>query len=272
MDQLEMSALMRMLVLLLLALPFAAYGSKWTYSSEVDGFTDIETHMAQSGATNGDGFVVARCADQSFDLYFSVDEFIGTDGSFEVRYRVDKEPPKSSRWLASTDGTAIFAQGVEGSRLARSMISGTALLLEVTDYRGTPHRTSFSLEGAGPSVQKVLEACAIPLVEYRADTSGISSAVVDYLDLLGPKSIACQKRYLSLLGYDVIDLSSNKTRDLYEQLDKYYLQKQMECSTAEASSKTYCLVETTTFMELYSEAKLRDTALSSTCGSLHIGE
>lgn len=257
---------MRLLKIFLFAAPIAANASDWTYKSDIDAFTDKETHTAQVAASTGGGFAVARCADGSFELFFSVDEFIGSDDRYPVRYRVDKGEPGSASWSVSTQGTALFAGGVDGQRLARSMMSGSELLMEVTDYRGTAHRASYSLNGSAAALEKVLVACDVPLVEYLADTTGITPAVVEHINGRGPKSIACLKQYLQVMGYEIDDMGPNKTRQFYEVADRYFQKKQRECS--DSSTESHCIVEGLTFLALYSDATSRDASLRSTCGQL----
>ena len=263
---------MRILAVATMLVPVTSLGSDWVYESDVDAFTDSETHTARTSASDVDGFAVARCADDSFELIFSVGEYIGSDDRYAVRYRIDKEPPGSSEWGVSTTGTAVFANAVEGQRLARSMMSGSTMLLEVTDYQGTPHRASYSLSGSSVALQKVLEACAVPLEEFRPDTTGISPAVVKHVDLLGPKNIECTKKYLAALGFSVEDTSSKKTRRYYEMLDVYFKKKQSECPDSGFSPEIYCIGEDLTFMQLYSDAADLNDSLRATCGELTIGQ
>lgn len=259
---------MRLLILVIMVIPAASFGSEWVYKSDVDAFTDSETHTASVAASGGDGFAVVRCADGSFEMFFSVGEFIGSDDRYSVRHRIDKQPPGSAKWWVSTTGTSVFAGSVDGQRLARSMMSGSTLLLEVTDYQGTPHMANYSLAGSKAALQKVLNACDVPLVEYQADTSGITPAVVEHIDGLGPKSIQCMKQYLVVLGYEVEDMSARRTRQCYEMADQYYRAKRSECPDSGFSSEPHCISEGLTFLALYSDAADRDESLRATCGQL----
>lgn len=224
---------MRYLLLAAAVMPISAFGSSWVYTSDTDPFTDRTVHVARVLASDIDGYAVARCSDGSFELYFSVGEYIGNN-RYSVRYRVDKNPPNSASWGVSTEGTSVFATANDGPRLARSMMSGSVLRLEVTDHQGTPHRATYSLNGSNTALRKVFEACQLPLVEppkiIPPEQRGIAPEVVRFVDTLGPKNVECRKNYLAALGYEIEDISAEKTRQFYELLDHYYRKKENECS------------------------------------------
>ena len=100
----------------------------WTYSTETDDFLDTTQHTARVTAEEGGGYAVARCDENSdFDMYFSVDEFIGSQDRYPVRFRIDKQSPGSSEWGVSTEGTAVFVSNSDKVMLARQMLEGSKL-------------------------------------------------------------------------------------------------------------------------------------------------
>ena len=143
---------------------------EWFYTKNVDEFLDTETHVALVNSLIGDGYGIARCeGNTEFNLIFSVGKFIGTNDSYSVRYRIDKQNPVSSIWGVSTEGTSIFVKNRDKNQLARQMLSGNSLLLEVMDYKGTPHKIKLSLNGSKNAIGKVMDACNIERIEILGE-------------------------------------------------------------------------------------------------------
>ena len=175
------------LLLVIVPISLSVAASEWVYSKNVDDFTDTDTQLAMVKAQKSWGIV--RCKNGShFELLFPVDKFIGLQGSVRIRYRIDKQEPRIQMWSLSTKGTAVFVNNEANKKeLARGMQNGNSLLLEVTDFMGTPHKERFSLKGARVAIGKVMDACNVNRNKY--DLDGVEEAVFRHVDLYGPKNI-----------------------------------------------------------------------------------
>lgn len=253
---------------------FDVVAAQWTYSKKIDEFSDTETHVARVNNTSGAGFAIARCSNKSnFELYFSVGEFIGTGDSYKVRYRVDKNKLESRKWGISTDGVFIFAGDRDKKHLAREMLAGNLLLLEVKDFRGTPHKSKYSLAGATNTIGKVLDSCGIGRKEVPFE--GIDASVVKYVSKWGPKNTYCSKQMLLALNFSITDASTEKTPELYQAMQDYIDYKHSACGTkkATASNTSYrCKKKDRFLLALYMDATARNGAFKKDCGSLRTGD
>jgi hypothetical protein len=95
-------------------------------------------------------------------MAFSVGKSLGPGwGYYAVRFRIDKNEPQKGIWLASSTGTILLVVGTGAVSLARDMLAGREILLEVTDYRGVVRRARYSLAGSPAAIGKVMDECAI---------------------------------------------------------------------------------------------------------------
>ena len=247
--------------------------TEWSYSSEVDEFTDTTVHIALVTSLDTNGFVIAKCDEEKkFELYLSVDEFIGSQDTYKVRYRIDKNSPESDEWNVSTEGTSVFARYRDKLYIAREFMSGTQLLVEVTDFHGTPHQSKYSLNGATNAIGQVLDACGKS--REAVDIEGVSVSVKKHISILGPKATLCKKKELTTLGYVISDESSDKSPDVYKALQKYMDDKSAICGTrkAKATDEVYCENKEWFLNKLYGDAKKKDKSLKKTCGHVKSNE
>lgn len=232
----------------------------WQYSESKDGFSDTITAVARTDSSTG--YIIARCKENQFDLYFSVGEYIGSGdgpaGLIDVRYRLDEEPTKTSRWFTSTDGKSVFVSANEDIYLARRMLTSNKLLLEVKDFSGTPHESSYLISNANQSIGKVLDLCKINRTQKVI--SGVHPELIIEIDKHGPQYTACRKKMLSALGYKISDFSENKT-------EEYYLASQEHSNK---KVKEYCSTNCTdlTHEDTYSDAVKLKPSFKNTCGKL----
>jgi len=257
-------------VLVIALMSSTAIASEWNYTSELDEFSDTSKHMASISALKGKGYAVALCDEESnFQLYFSLGEFIGLEGDYPVRYRIDKKKPKSGKWGVSTKGTSVFVSNIDKVNLARELLSGNRLLLEVKDYNGTSHQSKFSLKGASDAIGKVLQACAIERKEIVL--KNIDPSVKKHISKWGPKSTVCEKEMLASLGYSISNFSFKKTPDVYYALQKYIDDKYAACGTNKMNSavdKLFCKEKDILYISVYSDATEIDNSFKDKCGQL----
>lgn len=243
-----------------------AQTQEWSYKVKRDEFTDTSVHTAYVDGMSSKGFALARCDENKvFSLVFSVDEFIGSRGSYPVRYRIDKNDAVSERWGVSTKGTAVFA-GSSKINLSKALMSGSVLLIEITDYRGTPHKGKFSLKASSTNIGKVLSACGLAesleakAPSNRASIDGVAPEIVKFINTWGEKSTVCSKKMLSALKYEITDFSSVKSRDFYEAAQNYIKDKSQECNAWPANQT--CLFK---LWDLYVDTKNLDLDFTEAC-------
>jgi hypothetical protein len=260
--------------LTLIVLSSNALATKWSYSSKVDEFADTSVHSAIVNSNDGKGFAVVKCNEKSkLEIYLSVGEFIGSDDSYPVRYRIDKGTPEMSKWGVSTKGTAVFVKNSDKVFLARKLMSGNQLLLEVTDFRGTPNKSKYSLSGSTKAIGKVLDACGIKRKETMVE--GVDESVKKEISMWGPKGTQCKKNMLISLGYSISDKTSSKSPDVYKALQKYMDDKYAVCGTNKVSmtDKIYACKQKDRFLSgVYGDAIKVDKSFKEQCGSLYVGD
>lgn len=260
--------------LIFIFLSGGALAQEWSYSNEVDEFADTSIHTASVNSLSGKGFVVARCNEKKkLEVYLSVGEFIGSRDSYPVRYRIDKGSPQSSKWGVSTKGTDVFVNNFEKVDLARNLMSGDQLLLEVEDFRGTPHQSKYSLKGSSIALGRVLDACGI--AREGVVVEGIDVSVKKHISMWGPKNTKCKKAMLSSLGYSISDANSEKSPELYKALQKYMDDKYAVCGTKKVSrtQEIYECKQKDRFLNgLYADAIKKDGSFKEMCGSLYIDD
>lgn len=226
-------------------IPTCALASSWTYSYEVDGFSDKNQHRAVISLDNNKVFGFVRCsAEKDLDIVFSLDSYIGTDSKYSVRYRFDKKTVIETLWGVSTNGTAVFVSSSEVIRFGRELIAGNELLLEVTDFRGTPKQVKYPLSGTSDAVGKVFNACHIPVQvpKLSIDPSKVTQLVESAMAKWKPKEIQCNKVSLKILGHDVKDLGTEITINSYYAMQQYFNKTYLkECGpeTKSVYEKTY---------------------------------
>lgn len=249
-----------------------ALASVWTYNSKVDKFTDNTVYTAS--VNSGDGFITARCDEKKqFELYLSVGEFIGSRANYDVRYRIDKNNLESSKWSPSSNGTSVFATNPDKFDVARKLMFGDFVLVEVTDFRGTPHQSRYSLKGSARAIGRVLDACGISHKETVVE--GIDTAVSREIAMWGIKNTRCKKEMLIKLGYPVSEVSSEKSEDLYRALQKYVDDKYSLCGTGKLDQfeeRHACRQKEQFVRGLYGDAVKSDISFKDSCGSLYLGD
>lgn len=155
-----------------------------------------------------------------------MDEYL-SNKSVNVRWRIDNDEAQTGIWDVSTKGTSIFVKSEFKNKLGRDIRSGSNILLEVTDYRGTNHRVKFSLKGSSKTISAVYKACDIPMKKITFD--GVSDVTSNYIDRMGPKSTACFKKQLILSNYQITNISKTKTEELYQHAQMFLNKKMKQC-------------------------------------------
>lgn len=235
----------KFLSILLALIPATISASSWTYSFAEDVFNDSTQHRAVIRLDNSKAFGFVRCSNNSsLDIAFSLDKYIGSENRYSVRYRFDKKSVVQSDWGVSTNGTEVFVSNNEVIRFSRDLMSGRELLLEVTDYRGTPNQLKYPLAGSTAAVSKVLAACGIPIEEPKLSidpdkvTPLVKTAMANWL----PNDIKCNNASLKILGYELNELGAQITVDSYYAMQRYFDKTYLkECGpeTKSVYEKTY---------------------------------
>jgi hypothetical protein len=197
----------------------------WVYDKQEDGFSDTTLHTALLDIPNSKSLIVVRCQGiNNFDIVLSLNTYIGSNSDYPVRYRFDKNSVNASAWNVSTKGTALFVKDNEAVEFARNLIKGKELLVEVTDFRNTPHSQTFSLVGATDPVGKVLKACDIPLspAGFDLDPTRITDTVRTAVDRWLPQQIKCNKASLSALGYEIGEPGNQANAPTYYSMQVYF--------------------------------------------------
>ena len=237
--------LLKLVPISLMLMPAITIASSWTYSYVEDDFSDTTQHRAVISLDNSKAFGFVRCAgEKNLDVAFSLDTYIGSDNKYSVRYRFDKGPVVETLWGVSTNGTEVFVSSSEVIGFSRALVAGKELLLEVTDFRGTPKQLKYPLTGTTEAVGKVLAACDIPLQEpeLRIDSSKVTPIVQSAMSVWHPKEIKCNKASLKILGYEVKNIGTDITLDSYYAMQRYFDKTYLrECGpeTKSVYEKTY---------------------------------
>ncbi len=229
----------------LVLMPTITIASSWTYSYVEDGFSDTTQHRAVISLEKSKAFGFVRCSgEKNLDVAFSLDAYIGSDNKYPVRYRFDKSPVIETLWSVSTNGTEVFVSSGEVIGFSRALAAGKELLLEVTDFRGTPKQLKYPLTGTTETVGKVLAACDIPVQapKLSIDPSKVTPIVKSAMANWTPKETKCNKASLKILGYEVENTGSNITAGSYYAMQKYFDKTYLrECGpeTKSVYEKTY---------------------------------
>ncbi|WP_261842065.1 hypothetical protein [Aliamphritea ceti] len=263
-----MKRLCILLITFSLCLPAELAAEDWFYAKRVDEFSDQETHIAMVRSIEERSLALARCLqEEEFDLIFSVGHFIGVGNKYPVRYRVDKQDSVQSDWIVSTRGDSVFASDFDKTHLARQMLHGDELLVEITDARGSAFTAHLPLQGAANTLGRVMDACSVAREGLKVE--GIDVAVQKYISMLGPKNVVCHKQMLGELGYELTDFSSVKSTDFFRQTQQFMNDKLAECAGMDSRLKQAmygCKRKEWLLDNIYPEASKKNEALVSSCG------
>lgn len=134
----------------------------WTYSTDVDEFTDEVMHRAAVFASRGDGVIYVVCHDGVIGVAASTGVWLDIEEDLRdekpVRYRVDKYRAVNTRW----PGKDLHSFVLEPRSLvfARALLKGRShVLLELTSWDGNSRRARFPLQGARQAIGQVFGAC-----------------------------------------------------------------------------------------------------------------
>lgn len=200
----------------------------WDFSSTVDDFEDTSISVARTKTNDGKGLAFVRCnAKTKLEVVFSNGQYMGTEKSLLVKYRIDKNEVVNQRWRPSTEGTSLFVGSSDKYPLARSLANGEKIIIEARDYKGTPHKFSFTLTGAKEPIRQVFDKCGVPFELPKID--GVNPDVIDYVNEFGPVTTSCTKQMLNTVGYNSADTSAEKTEALYVSLQRYINDKSKIC-------------------------------------------
>ena len=172
----------------------------WSIQQDTDALTDETVTRVISTNVAGvrEQMAVVRATGRRLDLYVDFGEYL-SDDFVPIRYRVDKAAVANESWSPSAEGTSVFA--AEPAELTRLLMQASVIVLEAQDYRGQPHRATFSLAGAGPLFQLVLDQCGISHVGMEKEIPGLRRDIAIELESWGPMTIASSRRILAHIGW-----------------------------------------------------------------------
>jgi hypothetical protein len=133
----------------------------WQFESTTDKFTDEKKAFASiNNKEDGkDGFIIVGCYPTGIETKVSAGKYIGGSETYHnnVKYRVDnnkfavsKMNPTSKDYVYEDDKNSVFL---------KALVSGKEIIVELTSYDGSTSTASFSLNGAAPAINKVLDLC-----------------------------------------------------------------------------------------------------------------
>ncbi len=131
----------------------------WMYKTLIA--DDSQTHLAWTSALTGEKgeFLIWCTKPRGFlSVGYRTGDHIGKAGVKEVTYRVDKNPPVKQQWHSF--GTTIGTEKpMEARPMADALIRGHELVIQIGDSDDNRVRLTFSLDGAGDTIARVLKHC-----------------------------------------------------------------------------------------------------------------
>ncbi len=134
----------------------------WRYEIKTDDRDDPQVHSASTSALAGEGgsFIV-WCRNPRSGLYLMYKtgkNMVNADERREITYRVDKKPPVKQQWYSLQNG--IFNDKLtEVIDMVDALIGGDELVIQTYDSNFHGFQSTFSLDGAGDAITRVLENC-----------------------------------------------------------------------------------------------------------------
>ena len=183
--------------MMLAILPATTLYSEWKIDKSVDPFTDkvvISTFTAS--AKNPSKIMVVRCEESKFSVFINFETYLG-NLLVPIRYRLDKTKPVSDKWLASSDGMAVFAS--YDRHLARLLMSANTFIIEATTNKGNKQLASFNLSGSMAAIGQVMKRCNVSQLGMHKRIEGLRLDIALQLELWGPNNISIYKQILASL-------------------------------------------------------------------------
>lgn len=141
--------------------PIIGSSQEWNYQKVIDDFSDNVIQKAYVNNEDNNGYMMVSCTNNSsIDVIFSIGqyEYLGNQ-VHKMRYRIDKNDTINAEGRSSTEGTAVFLVDYYIHEFIPRLIDGSSLAFEVTDYKGTPHKTRFNLNGSSKALSPILDSC-----------------------------------------------------------------------------------------------------------------
>ncbi|WP_271145371.1 energy transducer TonB [Brevundimonas sp. NIBR10] len=159
-----------------------------------------------------------RCKDDRLEVYLVIVGYLGD--AADVRYRFDNGEVRTNTWDTSTDGSGVFAPGP--GEFARSLMTSSRLVFEVTGEYGSPDQIAVSLAGSSGPIGRVLDGCGVPRSEIYRPDGPIWRRAVEAIDAADRDTIELVSGFLA--ASDLYDGSPGRTRPvgLYQALSDFY--------------------------------------------------
>ena len=143
----------------------------WEVQEDVSPLDDSRNVFMFLSAENKVGLtrptLVVRCMEGETHVFINYDSVLGRPGyDVTVLTRFDQHPAEESRWIVSTDGTAIFAYG--GVGWAHEIASARKLFVRVIPESGRAVDATFQLKGAEEAMRPLRKACGWVACEHEA--------------------------------------------------------------------------------------------------------
>ena len=134
--------------------------SPWIITRDKSAMDDSKTFIASQFALDGDkakGMFVLRCKENETDAFIRVDEFLGTNNTYVVRYRIDSEKPQKAYWTPATNYKGVFAP--KPIKFLKSLVGKKKLLIRLSPYSAADINVTVNLEGIEDIVKELGETC-----------------------------------------------------------------------------------------------------------------
>ncbi|NBG95085.1 hypothetical protein GTQ45_05010 [Pyruvatibacter mobilis] len=102
------------------------------------------------------------CIENRTNIYVNWRRYITTGGIYNnhsVRYRIDKNSPRTEKWSMSTDYEATGKWRGSGISLIKRLKGASSFLLETTPYGDNTVRARFDIKGINQVVEQIANRC-----------------------------------------------------------------------------------------------------------------
>src|SRR5208337_1425600 len=159
----------RTILILLFFISSIGIFAKWTSWVDKDPFSDSERIFLSLTDVNSGVDLIIRYQQNVLELFVKWHQFITTNDSIEVLYRIDKDDAITNPWSISTDYKSTFFQG-NVLQIFKRLVDSKIFAVRVTPWGENPVITIFETIGLKkaltkyPSLVKLLEPKAEPNV------------------------------------------------------------------------------------------------------------
>lgn len=140
----------------------------WYFDEQTDPFADagytVIGKFADVSPQYSEGALFIRCDDRyevgDIEVYFDLDDYIGSDDRYRVMHRFDDQEPVTTFWGASTDGAALFLLDRHETAFIRALRTSSQFAFRSWDYRDSPLTYLVDTTGAAEALGEL--HCELP--------------------------------------------------------------------------------------------------------------